>query len=213
MDITWHGQSNFTLGGAEATVVIDPFKDIGLAQPKLSADVLFVSHGHFDHDNVEGVAGEPYIIDTPGEYESHGVMVEAIPSYHDAKQGEERGKNIIFSFNLDGFNLVHCGDLGHDLDEETVERLGNVDILFIPVGGYFTIDGKAAVDIIKKVQPRITVPMHYSVPGLTIPELVPLDNFLKEASQEPIRLEKPTWKIKQSDLPDEESQIVVFPNP
>lgn len=213
MDITWHGHANFTIKAGGTTLVIDPFSGIGLPEPKLSADVLLISHDHDDHNNTEGVSGNPYLIDMPGEYESHGVMIEGIPTYHDAKQGEERGKNIVFSLIVEDIHVVHCGDLGHNLDEATLERLGNVDILLIPVGGHFTIDAKTAVDVIKKIQPRVTVPMHYLVPGLGLDVLAPVETFLKEAGQPPTMLEKPTWKIKKSDLPEEESQIVVFPNP
>lgn len=214
MNITWHGQANYTIKGSQTTIVIDPFAGIGLTEPKLSADILLISHGHKDHSNAEGVSGDPYVIDVAGEYESHGVMVEGIPTYHDDKQGAERGPNIVFSVIVDGFHLVHCGDLGHQLDDPTLERIGNVDILFIPVGGQYTIDAKTAVEVVKKIQPRVTIPMHYKVPGLTLSkELDPVDAFLKEAGQTPQNLETPTWKIKRVDLPEEESQIIVFPNP
>ncbi len=215
MDITWHGHANYTLKGAGATLVVDPFADIGLKQPKLAADVLLISHDHFDHNNTEGVSGDPYIVDLPGEYESHGVMIEGILTYHDAKKGADRGANIVFSFTMDGIHLVHCGDLGHRLDDEVVERLGNIDILFVPVGGFYTIDGKTAVDVVKRLQPRVTVPMHYLAAGLSgaAAKIGPIDDFLKEAGGTPVNLEKPTWKIKKSELPEEESQIVIFLDP
>lgn len=215
MDIIWHGQSNYVIKTGSATIVIDPFgrEFVKLPQPKLAADVLLISHGHDDHNNVTGVSGDPYLIDMPGEYESNGVMIEGIPSWHDDKQGAERGANTIFSLTVEGIHVVHCGDLGHKLDDATLERLGNVDILMIPVGGHFTIDAKTAIDIMKKVQPRVTIPMHYLVPGLGLEVLAPLEPFIKEAGQPPTRLEKTTWKIKKSELPTEESQIIVFPDP
>lgn len=213
MDITWHGQSFFSLKGKAATVAIDPFADIGLKEPKLEANLLLISHDHFDHANAKAVSGDPYVIDIPGEYESQGVMVEGIPTYHDDKEGADRGTNIVFSFNVDGFHFVHLGDLGHALSDEAVEKLGDVDVLFIPVGGHFTIDAKGAANVVKQLQPRVTVPMHYQVPGLKLKELAPVDKFLKEVGAKVKKLEKKTWKLKPADLPEEDSEVVVFPNP
>lgn len=217
MDITWYGQSCFLVKGKGAAVAIDPFADIGLREPKLEADVLLVSHDHFDHANVSAVSGRaaagPYVVDTSGEYEAGGVMIEGIPTYHDDKQGADRGRNTAYSFRVDGLHLVHLGDLGHVLDEDTVERIGDVDVLFVPVGGHFTIDAKAAAEVVKLLQPRITVPMHYQVPKLKIKELAPVDPFLKEVGGKVRKLEKKTFKLKAADLPENESLVVVFPNP
>ncbi len=213
MDVTWHGQACFTIKGKDATVAIDPFKDIGLKEPKLTADILLISHDHFDHANRAAVAGEPNVIDMPGEYEYHGVMIEGLPSYHDTKQGAERGSNTIFSLTIDGIHLVHLGDLGHTLDDDTVSAIGDVDVLFVPVGGHFTIDAKAAAEVVQQLQPRVSVPMHYTVPALTIKELAGPDEFIKQVGLQPIRLDKATWKLKPTDLPVDESQMVVFPNP
>jgi len=214
MDVTWHGQSCFTVKGAGATIAIDPFADIGLKEPKLSADILLLSHDHADHNNRSAVSGDPEVIDMPGEYEYRGVMIEGLPTFHDGQQGAERGRNVVYSFTVDGTQLVHLGDLGHKLDNETVERLGDVDVLFIPVGGHFTIDAKAAAEVVKQLQPRVTVPMHYKVPGLKLPaELAEVGDFIKQIGAKEIKLEKSTWKFKPSELPDDESHVVVFPDP
>lgn len=214
MDITWHGQSCFTIKGKGSTVAIDPFSDIGLAEPKLTADILLISHGHFDHNNRRAVAGDPYVVDMPGEYESKGVMIEGLPTYHDDQQGAQRGRNTVFSFTLDGVHFVHLGDLGHVLSNDDVERLGDVDVLFCPVGGHFTIDAGTAAEVIKQLQPRVVVPMHYQVAKLKkdLP-LKPVDNFLKEVGSQPRRLSEKTWKLKPADLPEEELSVVVFPEP
>lgn len=214
MDVTWHGQACFTVKGAGATIAIDPFADIGLKEPKLSADILLVSHDHADHNNHSIVSGEPEVIDMPGEYEYRGVMIEGLPTYHDDQQGAERGRNIVYAFTIDEIQFVHVGDLGHKLDNQTVERLGDVDVLMIPVGGHYTIDAKAAAEVVKQLQPRVTIPMHYDVPGLKLPaELVGVDDFVKQVGAREVKLEKSTWKFRPSDLPDEESHVVVFPNP
>ena len=114
MDITWYGQSCFLVKGKSAVVATDPFADIGLKEPKLEADILLVSHDHFDHANVSAVSGRgdgdgPYVVDVPGEYEAKGVMIEGIPTFHDDKQGADRGRNTVFSFRLDGLHFVHLG--------------------------------------------------------------------------------------------------------
>lgn len=212
MDVTWHGQASFTIKGSNATVVTDPFGDIGLKQPKWAADLVLVSHGHFDHNEVSAVHGEPHVIELPGEYEYAGVMVEGLPTYHDDKEGTERGSNIVFSFTVDGIHFVHCGDLGHQLSDDQVEQLGDVDVLMVPVGGNYTIDAKGAAEVVKQLQPRVTVPMHYLVPGLKV-EIAGVEDFLKQVGGKQINLENSTWKLKNADLPDDESQIVVFPNP
>lgn len=213
MDITWHGQACFSLKGKSATVAVDPFGDIGLKEPKIVADILLISHDHFDHANRKAVTGDPYVVDLPGEYESHGVMIEGLPTFHDDTEGADRGRNIVFSFVIDGIHFVHLGDLGHTLSDQAVERIGDVDVLFIPVGGYFTIDAKKAAEVVKQLQPRLTVPMHYQVPGLTVKELAPVDGFLKEVGAKVITLDKRTWKLKPADLPEEDSRVVTFPNP
>lgn len=214
MDITWYGQACFSLKGKSATVAVDPFADIGLKEPKLQADILLISHDHSDHSNTKAVSGDPYVIDVPGEYESHGVMIEGIPTFHDDQEGADRGPNIIYSFVLEGIHCVHLGDLGHALSDEVVERLGDVDVLFIPVGGQYTIDAKQAAGVVKQLQPRLTVPMHYDVPGLKVPKkLDEVDKFLKEVGAKVVTLDKKTWKLKPADLPEEDSRVVVFPNP
>lgn len=213
MDITWHGHSCFTIKGKDVTVAIDPFKDIGLKEPKLSADILLLSHDHFDHSNRGAVSGEPQVIDLPGEYEYRGVMIEGVPTYHDDQQGAERGRNTVFVFTIDGVHCVHLGDLGHQLDESAVERIGDIDVLFVPVGGHFTITAKGAAEAVKQLQPRVTIPMHYQVPGLSLKELAGVDAFIKEMGVKPVNLDKATWKLKPSDLPTDESEVRVFPNP
>src|SRR5262249_29764730 len=145
MKITWAGQACFeilasTSKDSQAAIVIDPFGDIGLKLPTLSADILLVTHGHADHNNTKVIKGDPFVIQNPGEYEIKGVFVRGIQSFHDEQQGKERGMNTLYAIEVEGMRLCHMGDFGQkQLTDEQVEAIGQVDILMIPVGGTYTI--------------------------------------------------------------------------
>src|SRR3989344_961788 len=185
MIITWFGQSCFRLQGDSSTLVTDPYdQSLGLRLPRLTADLVTVSHDHHDHNNVAAVKGmdgnAPFTITMPGEYEVKGTFVYGIPAFHDSKQGAERGPNIIYRIEMDGITLAHLGDLGHLLTNGEVEKLEGVDILMIPVGGFYTIDAKQATEIISQLEPRLIIPMHYQLPGLTTSKLDDVKAFCKE---------------------------------
>lgn len=212
MIITWLGQSCFKIqdkvGPEGITVVTDPFdKTVGLKVPNFEAQVVTISHDHYDHNNAKALRGDPYVIDGAGEYDVKGVMVEGIESYHDDKKGEERGTNVMYRIELDDITVAHLGDLGHALDDKQLERLAGSDILLIPVGGVYTIDAKKAVEVVSQLEPRIVIPMHYKIPGLKI-ELDPVDKFVKELGLKPTEEEK--LKINKKDLPQEDMELVVL---
>jgi len=210
MVITWYGQSCFKIQSGNVVLFTDPFdKEIGLTPPRGQADIVTISHNHHDHNNAEALNNEALVINGPGEYESKGVEINGIFSFHDDKEGKERGINTIYVIEMEGIKIGHLGDLGQSkLKAEQVEAIDGVDILLIPVGGIYTIDGEAAVDIINQIEPRIVIPMHYKIPGLTI-KIDGVDVFLKEmgiAKKEAV--DKLT--IKKKDLPEEETQVVVM---
>ncbi|MBD3247904.1 hypothetical protein GF382_01280 [Candidatus Falkowbacteria bacterium] len=212
MIITWIGQSCFKIqdkvGPEGKTLVTDPFdKSIGLKAPNFESDVATVSHDHYDHNNVSSLRGEPFVIDSPGEYDVKGIMVQGIASFHDDKNGEERGENTIFRIEMDDLTIAHLGDLGHELTDEQLEELEGVDILLIPVGGVFTIDSKKAVKVVSQIEPRIVVPMHYKIKGLN-ENIDPVDKFIKELGVNPTNEEK--LKINKKDLPQEGMELVVL---
>jgi L-ascorbate metabolism protein UlaG (beta-lactamase superfamily) len=191
------------------TVVTDPFdKKVGLKAPNFEADIVTVSHGHYDHNNVGSLRGEPFVIDTAGEYDKKDVAVQGIDSYHDAKQGAERGKNIIYRIDIDNMSVAHLGDLGHILDTKQLERLEGTDILLIPVGGKYTIDAKKAVEVIGQIEPRIVIPMHYKVKGLKVDGLDGVEKFIKEIGLKPTYEDK--LKISKKDLPQEDMELVIL---
>jgi len=212
MIITWQGHSCFKIQdrvGSEGVIVVtDPFdKKIGLKVPSFEADIVTVSHQHHDHNNVGALRGNPFIIDSPGEYDRKGVLVEGIDSYHDLKSGDERGLNTIFRIELDDISLVHLGDLGQTLNNAQLERLAGTDILLIPVGGKYTIDAQQAVEVISQVEPRIVIPMHYKTKDLDM-DIEGVDRFIKAIGLTPTFEEK--LKISKKDLPQEDMELVIL---
>jgi len=216
--ITWAGQACFHISTSpskdvQADIVIDPYGDIGLKLPSLSADIVLMSHGHPDHNNVKAVKpndGEPFVIEGPGEYEIKGVFVRGIDSWHDDNQGTERGKNTIYTIEAEDMKICHLGDLGQkELTNDQLEKIGTIDILMIPVGGVYTIDASQAVKIISQIDPKIVIPMHYALPKLTV-KLEGLEKFLKAMGK---NAAEPADKltIKASALPKEgQTEIIVL---
>ena len=214
MIITWHGQSCFKIQGDKATIITDPYgDDYGLKLPRLAGDIVTISHDHGDHNNAKAIKGAqdnqaPFVVSGPGEYEIKETFIYGVPAWHDDKQGAERGGNTIYRFEIDGISIAHLGDLGHLLEDAQLAKLEGVDILMIPVGGNYTIDGKQATQVISQVEPRIVIPMHYSIKGLNA-KIDKLDTFCKEIGVcPPNTVEK--LKIVKKDLPQEDLQIVIF---
>lgn len=171
MQIIWHGQSCFQIiisqgKNSSVLLVIDPFsEEIGLRLPKLEANIVLVSHQHYGHNNVKAVSGSPFLVEGPGEYEIKNVFIQGIPSWHDSKEGQERGQNTIYTIKAEEMCLCHLGDLGqNELTEEQLEKIGEVDILMLPIGGAHTISSREAIKIRAQLEPKITIPMHYQIP-------------------------------------------------
>lgn len=215
MDIYWLGQAAIKLKGKNATIIIDPYDPqmVGFKLPKdMSADMVLVTHNHPDHNFTAvttGIKGEKSMVFTePGEYEVAGVVVTGVSSFHDDSEGSERGVNTIFQLMFDRLSLVHLGDLGqHELTEAQIAQIGEVDILFVPVGGKYTIDSKAAASIVSQLEPKIIIPIHYKIEGSKI-ELDGVESFLKEMGAEGA-VPQPKLFISKDKLP-EEPQVVVL---
>ena len=211
MDIIWYGQACFKLKGKKASVVIDPYDPnfVGLKLPKdLEADVVLKTHDHKDHNNVSAVGGHPLVFDGPGEYESKGVVITAVSTFHDKTDGSERGLNTVYHILIDDLRIVHLGDLGQaSLTEKQVQEIDETDILLIPVGSVYTINAKEANNIVSQLEPKVVIPMHYGLPGLNF-ELEPVDNFLKEMGAEGV-LPVPKLSITKDKLPDETEVVVL----
>lgn len=181
MIVTWLGHSCFLLKSEEGlSLLLDPFheSDVGYAMPITEADIVIISHDHMDHNNVDAAGSEPQVIFGPGEYTCLGMEIIGIKSYHDEQRGKLRGTNTIFCFALDGIRVCHLGDLGHTLSRAQAKAIGPVDLLFLPVGGRYTIDAVGANEVMRQLHPAVTVPMHYRTGALGF-ELEPVDDFLK----------------------------------
>jgi L-ascorbate metabolism protein UlaG (beta-lactamase superfamily) len=169
MKIEWLGHASFLITTANGKrIVTDPFGGIGISFPKVSAEIVTMSHDHFDHNAASAVGGKFKTVNKPGSVEIEGVRISGYGTFHDESRGSARGANIVFKFTADGVNVCHLGDLGHRLTVSDAKQIGPVDVLLIPVGGTFTIDAAGAMDVVETLAPKIVVPMHYKIPGLTV---------------------------------------------
>ncbi len=209
MKIKWLGHSSFLIeseGGIK--IITDPFDEtLGYKLPRIKVNIVTVSHEHFDHNYVRGIKGRPVVFKKPVNRESHKMEFRGISSYHDSACGAQRGSNTIFVIKADGLNLCHLGDLGHTLNSDKLAEIGDVDILFIPVGGFYTIDSSQANQIIKDIKPKIAIPMHYKTEAIKF-SIDPVEVFLSE-NENVQRLESNEFDITESTLP-ENSKIYVL---
>lgn len=217
MDITYLGHSSFKLKGKSASVVVDPFDAaiVGIAYPKVTAEIVIASHDHSDHNAIGGVTGtslraEPFVIAAPGEYEVNGISVFGFSTFHDKKEGADRGKNMITVIHVDDVVVGHLGDLGHTLSDKLVEEMGQVDVLLVPVGGHYTVGPADAANIVEQIEPSIVIPMHYKVSGMkeAFDDLVSVETFLKEVGAEDARREA-KLTVSAQTLPEEREVIVL----
>lgn len=200
MDITWLGHSCFRIKGSQAVIITDPFPpELGYTLGKQTADIITLSHQHPSHSYVQGIGGEPRIIRGPGEYEISGILIIGIATHHDTQRGQVRGKNTVYVMEIDGVSVCHLGDLGHVLSSDQVEEIGNVDVLFLPVGGNSTINAAIAAEVILQLEPKAVVPMHYKTAAIKR-ELDSVDVFLKEMGIGQVE-PRPKLTLSKSNLP------------
>lgn len=212
MEIVFLGHASFRLKGKTASVVTDPFdaKMVGLKYPSTEADIVTVSHQHEDHNQITNVKSVQRVIEGPGEYEVAGISIIGFQSFHDDKNGELRGKNTIYVIELDGIRIAHLGDLGHKISEDMLEEIGTIDILMIPVGGEYTIGPSLAAEIVRDIEPKIAIPMHYLVEGMdqqAFGKLSDVDSFLKETGMPVEKL--PKLSTKKEELAEEQKVVVL----
>lgn len=205
MQITWYGQSCFQITASKnkneaVSIVINPFSpESGLKLPPLEAGILLVSCKHKDYNNVQAVSANPFLIEGQGEYEIKDVFIQGIP-------GET---NTIYTIEAEDLKICHLGNFNQkELTSEQLEKIGDVDILMIPVGGADTISSKEALKIMSQIEPKITIPMHYAIPKLKA-KLDPLDKFLKALGVKSLEPEK-KLVIKKKDIAPDEAKIIAL---
>ena len=201
MEITWLGHSCFKMKGKEATLITDPYgESVGYPMSNPGANIVTLSHRHPGHSNADGIGDSPRVVSGPGEYEIAGVFIIGMATFHDSQQGKERGKNIIYLIEMDDIRMCHLGDIGHVLSPQQVGELGAVEILLVPVGGVSTINSKVAAEVVRLINPKIILPMHYRTE--VINWLDPVDDFLTEMGQKQAMLQK-KLVVTRSNLPPE----------
>ena len=208
MQIKFLGHSSFLIVDENGTrIITDPYHtgpEFMLADIDESADIVMVSHQHPDHNNVGAIKGNPSVVDSPGAFK--GIEFNTVDSYHDGVSGKERGPNLIVVFEVDGIRLCHLGDLGHQLDGQQISEIGRVDVLFVPVGGGFTIDAKGADEVCTSVGARVIIPMHYKTAGL--PFLADVSEFLR-GKDNVVESDSSAVELVSSDLPEQTSIVVL----
>ncbi len=185
MKIKWYGHAAFKITtDSGVRIIIDPYQSGAfggaLAYGKITdeADVVLTSHDHDDHNYVKDIKGTFIHISEVGNHEAKEIKIKAIPSFHDPSKGSERGANLLFLINADGLRIAHMGDLGHTLGKATIGELGAVDVLLVPVGGFYTIDASEAAKVMEDLKPAITIPMHYKTGKCEFP-IAGVDNFTR----------------------------------
>ncbi|MCE5261317.1 MAG: MBL fold metallo-hydrolase [Euryarchaeota archaeon] len=202
MRLIWHMHSCFEVSN-ETIVVIDPHdgRSIGVKPPQLRADLVLISHDHFDHNAIRVVKGDYTVIRDVSPRTVKGVAIRGLTAYHDDVGGERRGKVNIFHFTVNGVRFCHLSDLGHMLTPAQVQELGEVDVLFVPVGGVFTIDGAQAQRLVRAIGPKVAIPMHFRVGGLSM-SIQNADAYLNGLPEESVVRVGNEVEFEAEDLPE-----------
>jgi len=206
--LTWLGHASFLIETAGGTrVVTDPYDGIGLTFPQVEADYVTISHDHFDHGARQHVGGDFTTFSTQGAHKADGIDINGVLTFHDETGGAERGSNVMFVIEADGVRLCHAGDLGHMPEAAQIEALGTVDILCLPVGGTYTIDAVGATELLGILKPRIAVPMHYLVPGLSL-DIADASGFV--SGKDSVR-QADALEVDAASLPEALDVVVLAP--
>lgn len=207
MLIKWLGHASFLLESSGMKLLTDPFNaKIGYQICDEKVDIVTVSHEHWDHNAVDTLSGNPRVIRRTGSFAVNGINILGIGSYHDTKQGKQRGSNIMYKISSENLDVLHLGDLGHVLTDRQLKEIRNVDIVLIPVGGTYTLDAEAAWEVVEQLQPSIIIPMHFLTPDVILKELAPVEAFLAKF---PRVIKKPFLEISKEALTPETRLIVL----
>ncbi|GAB6148544.1 MBL fold metallo-hydrolase [Stetteria hydrogenophila] len=211
--ITWCGHSYFIIEHSGGSIAIDPHDggSVGVETCRYEADVVLVSHNHFDHNAVEVAAGpKSRVVKWRTGEVSRNPRITGFKFYHDKASGRLRGSVVAYLVEVDGVRILHLSDIGHVPPDEALKPLGEIDVLLVPVGGVYTIDANEAWEVIQKLKPRIAIPMHYWVEGVILP-LDPLERFLNVIKAPRERLDSSWLEVTRQSLP--EKTHVIIPKP
>ncbi|MFH1622785.1 MAG: MBL fold metallo-hydrolase [Candidatus Omnitrophota bacterium] len=215
MIIEWLGHAAFLMTSKkDIKIVTDPYQSGSYAGAvsydpiKLAPDIVTISHSHPDHSYIDSLAGKPEVINKEGRFNIKGVSIKGITTYHDEQKGNARGNNVIFLFNIDDINIVHLGDLGHQMDEELTKELYGIDVLLVPVGGVFTINAKQAQALINRVNPKITIPMHFKTEKLGF-GIDSVESFLRNTNFAVEKIDAQSVFIDKNSL-SQDNKIIVL---
>lgn len=213
MKIKFLGHASFLITSSDnVRIITDPYKpgcfDGGIRYEPITeqADIVTISHEHDDH-NETNIPGNPEFVRDPDAREIRGVKINGFEVFHDTNEGKDRGKNVIFKMLVDGLNVVHCGDLGHELRKEEREEIGNVDVLMVPVGGHFTIDAGEADNVVDALEPKVVIPMHYKTDKCGFP-IAPLDDYIGSKEVKRVSGE---FEITNDTLPADMTIVILDP--
>ncbi len=204
MRIKWHGHSCFEVTTGDTTIVIDPHdgKSLGIKVPSATADLVLMTHDHYDHNASRTINGNfKSALARNGRFEFRGIPFYGLSTYHDDVNGAKRGMNTMYRFTAEGITLCHCGDLGAIPNHKVLNAIREVDFLFLPIGGVYTMELPEVRRFIEEVNPRIIVPMHYRVGGLTLP-VADIDGFLDMIPPEFVEYVGNSVDITKDELPD-----------
>lgn len=203
MRLKWLGHACFLIvSGDGVRIITDPYEvggGINYSPINETADIVVVSHDHADHNNISVIKGKPEVVKGSGSKKVKGVEFKGIATYHDEAKGRQRGANTVFCFSVDDIRICHLGDLGHELSPEQALEIGEVDILLIPVGGFYTIEAKTATKVGDKLNPKIIVPMHFKTPKCDYP-IAGVGDFL-QGRKNVRKLESSEVEVTAKDLP------------
>ncbi len=212
MKIQWLGHASFLItSDSGARIITDPYtvgQGLSYGEINEKADVVTVSHDHFDHNNVAAVKGNPVVV--KGTTEAKGIKFSGVPTFHDESGGSQRGKNTIICFEVDGVRVCHLGDLGHRLSDKEVAQVGKVDVLLTPVGGFYTIDAKVATEVSQKLAPKVIIPMHCKLEKCAFP-IAEVGDFTKGKTGVKV-LNSSEVELKKGTLPSKTEIMVLKPS-
>ncbi len=203
MKIKWLGHASFMITSDSGTKIItDPYvpdENLKYGEIKESADIVTVSHDHSDHNSVDVIGGNPAVVREAGTVELKGIRFSGTSTHHDETDGSQRGNNTIICFEVDGMRVCHLGDLGHSLSNQQVAEVGKVDILLLPVGGFYTIGAKVATEVSSKLSPGVIIPMHFKNDRCGFP-IAGVDDFL-QGKERVSRRDSSEAEFKAGELP------------